>query len=199
MDFRERLVEVIREGEIVKMSESEAMEEDLFILRRVIEPVVEEKEFTLNSSKATIDLTKKYSRPVISFESWRSRKFEYEKNNVIKELVDNFHWVVIRARRNINLTRKKLASAIGVPEDELKIVEFGGLPRDDFVLINKIENRLGINLRKEKKKDEITLAELQKMDERKIREEIEKTHLKEAKLEEERERISGSDIEILED
>ena len=77
----------------------------------------------------------------------------------------------------------------------MKMIEFGELPRDDFVLINKIENILGISLRKEKKEDTVTLHDLQKMNEEKAREEIEKACIPEEK----KENISGDDIEILDD
>jgi len=195
MYLKDSIVEVIREGEIVRVSESQAIEEDLFILRKIIEPEREHvPDFTSKQAKER-RVVKSYS----NLESWRAGKVSYKRNRVIEDLVDNFHWEIVRVRRHKGLTRKQLAEAVGVSEEDFKVIEFGGeLPKDDFVLINKVENYLGINLRKEKKKDEVTLLELQKMDEKKIQEQIEKAHLKDANLEQEEERISGSDIEVLE-
>jgi len=180
MYLNDGIVEVIREGEIVRVPESQAIEEDLFILRKVIEPEREPVP-TLPSKQTPQGRTvKSYS----NLESWKAGKVSYKRNRVIDDLVDNFHWEIVKARRYKDLTRKQLAEAVGVSEGDFKIIEFGELPKDDFVLINKIENYLGINF--------------QKMDERKIQEEIEKSHLKDANLEGEEERISGSDIEVLE-
>jgi hypothetical protein len=66
------------------------------------------------------------------------------------------------------------------------------LPSDDFVLISKIENVLGIDLRKEKKPEGVSLSDLQKMSEDKVKEEIERVHKKDLPNSD----ISGSEIEI---
>lgn len=190
----EDLVEVIKEGEIIKMSEWQAKEEDLFILRKVIDPVsrvIDRK--PVRSSDSNI--------PNLSLADWKLRRFGYKKNNVVKDLKDNFHWDVIRARRTRGINRKQLADAVEASENEIKIIELGDLPRDDFVLISKIERIFGINLRKNKQKDEMTLLDLQKMSEDRVRETLDKYHKKEfgkkQKENKKQENISGDDIEIL--
>jgi len=191
----EGIVEVIREGEIVRMSETQAIDEDLFILRKIIEPEREPVE-----EEIPVAARKQSSVASISrLETWKARKFNYKKNRVFEDLLDNFHWQISRARRAKGLTRQQLADNIGANDEEMKMIEMGELPKDDFVLINKIESNLGINLRKEKKKGDVTLADLQKMDEANIQNQIEKSHMKEAGLEGEEERISGEDIEIVEE
>ena len=166
-------VDVIKEGEIVRMSESQAAQEDLFVLRRVIEPEPEQVNIVdvLNDRKMYV------SREIKSnslLEEWRSGALNYKKNYVIKDLIDNFHWKIAKVRRGKNITRKQLANAIEVSEDDIKKIEFGELPKDDFVLVNKIEKYFGISLRKKKVPEGTTLADLQKMNEEKVREEIEK-------------------------
>jgi ribosome-binding protein aMBF1 (putative translation factor) len=188
----ERVVDVIKEGEIIRMPESRAVEEDLFILRRVFEP-----EETFVSSPVASKKEFKPTTNVPSFshlESWRAGKDNYKKNQVVRDLVENFHWEIVKRRRFKNMSMKELGDAIEASEDEMKMIEFGRLPRDDFIFVTKIENVLGINLRKERKEDSITLADLQRLNEEKARKEIEKLQTPKDSGE-----ISGEEIEIVGD
>ena len=108
------------------------------------------------------------------------KPLSWKSNRVAKELVDNFHWEIVRERRRKNLSRKELAVGIGVSENTLKIVENGILPKDDFILVNKIQDFLKINLRKEQS----GFGEMRKLVEEKS---------------EQKEDISGDDIEIMKD
>ena len=185
--MNERIVEVIKEGEIIRMPERQAIEEELFILRRIFEP--ERREITELPLSRSIPKERE-AKPHSVLETWKAKKFSYKRNQVIKDLISNFHWEIIRARRIKGISRKQLAGAIGTSEEEIKTIEMGELPRDDFVLINKIENALRINLRKERKED-FTLTKLQEMKE----EETEKEKLKsKGKVN----KFSGNEIELVE-
>ena len=160
----ESIVEVIKEGEIIRMSESQAIDEDLFVLRKVIEQEREILDLSnIESSKPA---------PASRLEEWRAGQINLKKNNVLADLKDNFHWEISRVRRMKNISRKQLADKVEESEESLRMIEFGELPSDDFVLISKIERVLGIDLRREKQISDVTLADLQKMDEEKVREEI---------------------------
>ena len=74
--------------------------------------------------------------------------FYGDKNEIVGSLVDNFHWVLISRRKQLNITRKQLAQSISVPEEDIKALENGILPHSDYVLISKLENYFKINLRK---------------------------------------------------
>tara|TARA_Y100000296_G_scaffold48101_1_gene55128 strand:+ start:152 stop:676 length:525 start_codon:yes stop_codon:yes gene_type:complete len=157
-------VEVIKEGEIIRMSESQAIDEDLFVLRKVIEQEREVLDLSnIESSKPA---------PASRLKEWRAGQINLKKNNVLEDLKDNFHWEISRVRRMKNISRKQLADKVEESEESLRMIEFGELPSDDFVLISKIERILGISLRKKKQISEVTLADLQKMSEKKVREEI---------------------------
>jgi ribosome-binding protein aMBF1 (putative translation factor) len=183
----EDFVEAIKEGEIVKVPESIALEEDLFILRKLIKPV---KEVVENKKSENV------YRSTGILNEWKSAKVKIKKNNVTSDLVNNFHWFISRNRRLKNLTRKELADRIGASEEDMKMIEMGGLPSDDFILINRIEEILDINLRKEKLAEgNVTLSDLQKMNESKVREEIKKTHM--GGLKTGSGDISGDEIEII--
>jgi ribosome-binding protein aMBF1 (putative translation factor) len=65
------------------------------------------------------------------------------------DLVDNFHWIIMRARRSKKLTQKQLAEAVRETEIAIKKAEEGALPDDKGKLLKKIQDYLGINLYKE--------------------------------------------------
>ena len=66
-----------------------------------------------------------------------------------KRLVDNFNWVMMRARRSRKMTQKQLAEALRVSEVLIKTLEYGLVPEKSQDLIIRIENYLMINLRTE--------------------------------------------------
>jgi len=172
-------VEAIREGEIVRVSEEQARVEELFILRNIPEIVKKE----ISETPKTLDLTKVRGKE--RFEAMR--RATYKKNNVLKELKDNFHWDILKKRRTLGLSRKQFADRLGETEERLKIVENGNLPEDNFALIIKIERTLSITLRKESQLSNVNLAELQKAEEEK----------KKVQKEAREANILGDDIEVI--
>src|SRR3990167_5758936 len=78
------------------------------------------------------------------------KPLHWKSNKVLRELADNFHWEIVKARKAKGLSRKQLADAIGENDNVLRMLENGVLPRDDFILLNKVQSFLGINLRKDR-------------------------------------------------
>ena len=95
---------------------------------------------------------------------------------MILELIPNFNWEIAKARRTKGLTRKHLGRLVNADEDSIKLLENGLLPSPDFILINKIQTALNLNLRKDKKdfNKEATLKD--------IKEEIKKQDDKQEKV-----------------
>lgn len=80
-----------------------------------------------------------------------------------KNLVRNFHWIIMRARKTSHITQKQLGEAISEPEIAIKMAEKGILPEFNSSFIEKLENYLKINLKKklepepvEKKSEDIS-------------------------------------------
>jgi len=71
------------------------------------------------------------------------------------DLIDNFHWVIMRARRSKKLTQSKLAQELGESLSAIQMAEQGILPENDYRLINKLEAFLAINLVKKEFVNEI--------------------------------------------
>lgn len=74
-------------------------------------------------------------------------KSEYRK--LRESMVDNFHWIIMRARRSKKLSQEQLAREISETETAIKMAEQGLLPEDNFRLAQKLENFLGIKIRKD--------------------------------------------------
>lgn len=141
---KDTIVEAIDDGKIVFVPESYARIEGLPIVRRPEAKItgVEER-----SSKAGISKNEK--KGLLKFEEFR--KPLKEEGSVLSELKDNFHWELLSRRKEKSLTRKQVSQAINVNEYELKMIEHGILLNEDFILVNKLQEFYGINLRKDGK------------------------------------------------
>jgi len=77
------------------------------------------------------------------------------------DLIPNFHWIIMRARRHKKVTQEQLALEISEPLIAIKRAEMGIIPEGEYNLVTKLENFFGINLIKEGaeiKKPEQTIA-----------------------------------------
>jgi len=141
--MEEEYVEAIDEGKIVKVAKSYAKREGLPILRKSITPELHRK-----AAERSFDRNKTEKFEPLDTDK---HKFNWRREQVTSELVDHFSWLISQARRRKGLTRKQLALAINEKESAVRMIEYGTLPKDDFVIINKIQSALGINLRKDKR------------------------------------------------
>jgi len=66
------------------------------------------------------------------------------------DLIDHFHWVIMRARRKKKLTHEQLAREISESTAAVRMAEDGILPDNDYLLVNKLESFLGIRLVKDR-------------------------------------------------
>ncbi len=120
------------------------------------------------------------------------------------DLIDNFHWTIMRARRSQKLTQKQFAESIGEHEEDIKMAEMGVLPNDSDQLLKKIQTALRINLYKKapverkigfdttKVSNELTISDLKEL--KKLKEE------KEGKIEvKEEKEVSQKNIDDLEE
>lgn len=116
----------------------------------------EPKEELIEQEKNLKDIVDENFKKVISL------KTESPKN-----LVRNFHWIIMRARKTGHITQKQLGEAISEPEIAIKMAEKGILPEFNSRFIEKLENYLKINLKKklepepaEKKSEDISIPSI---------------------------------------
>jgi ribosome-binding protein aMBF1 (putative translation factor) len=161
-----RLLDAISSEGIVKICEACSKAEDMPILRRPTTFQLKESEkkpsgiYDMLSSvrrqkkESLEEFGKKYEKikTETTLKEIVDKKYEMmvsEEKKPRPELVDNFHWIVMRARRLKKLTQEQLAKEISESIAAIKMAEQGILPEDDYRLVNKIEGFLGINLVKD--------------------------------------------------
>ncbi|MBA7598180.1 hypothetical protein ES703_05191 [subsurface metagenome] len=222
-----RLLDAISSEGIIKICEACSKEEDMPILRRptTFQLKESEKELKIHDMLLSVRRQKKDSgEPEKKDEKTNTEttlKEIADKNYetaVPKEkkprpdLVDNFHWIIMRTRRLKKLTQEQLAKEISESTAAIKMVEQGILPEDDYRLVNKLEGFLGINLVKDVSKttgfshekspariikfDKKTMQDLTISDLKKMKEQAEKIG---KSLEEEQEKNSEETDEIKEE
>ena len=181
MDSRQ--VEAIEDGKIVKVNEDYAKREGLIILRK--DNVIREEKSTEVPFEGKMALDD-FRRPL-----------NRGNDQVSSELVDNFHWHILRERRRLNLTRSQFAQALGEDEEVVKMVENGLLPAKDFILINKIQKFLRLNLRKDQQD---FVQPMRRLVDKKIEEKIqENLSSNDSRIDRDSSEVLGSDIELVED
>ena len=74
--------------------------------------------------------------------------FQKNKPQPRTDLIPNFHWVLMRTRRSKKLTQKQLAENIGEPESSIVSAESGVILNNADSLVRKLENYLGVKIRK---------------------------------------------------
>src|SRR3989344_5531894 len=80
-----------------------------------------------------------------------SKNLNYPSLNQVQsdtknDLVRNYNWAILNARRARRLTQEELAQAISEPEFSIRLAEKGILPDNYPSFIRKIERYLGITL-----------------------------------------------------
>lgn len=144
----EKIVEAIQDGRIIRATEAYAKREGLAILRR---PVYQEAKKNLSheqekQKRTAQEFKHSLKESLYSPPSWKEKQ-------VLSELLPNFHWVIRNERKKRNLTKSQLARMINDKEENIKLLEFGKLPSEDFVLINKLQSFFNISLRNDGRKD----------------------------------------------
>lgn len=162
-----RIFDAVSGKGIVKICERCAEEEDLPLIKR---PTTEQlkraesntpvRKFLENISNVKFSEKEEYERDkkMLERQEITLRQIvekKYYKDSVKKslprpDLIDNFHWVIMRARRGRKISHKQLAEAISESETALQMAEKGILPEDDNRLIHKLETFFGVQLIKNK-------------------------------------------------
>ena len=154
---RVRLFDAISDEGLIKICEKCSREEHIPIIRRPTTFQLKEAERKQSFyERASSSLNKPFERETpekkeqeVTLREIVDRNYEQripKKGSPRPEMIDNFHWVVMRARRMKKLTQAQLAKQIAESEAAIKMAEQGILPEDDYRLVNKLENYLGIKI-----------------------------------------------------
>jgi len=77
----------------------------------------------------------------------KNPRLELPEENQLN-LIDNFHWEIMKIRRRKGLSQKQLGDVIGESEIAIQMIEKGKFPEASESLIKKIEQFFQINLKK---------------------------------------------------
>jgi len=194
-ESKARLFDAVSSRGIVKICDVCSKNERMPIVRRPTTFQLKESEKTLSIYDRLSKLSgiegesrRKDGKAEINLRKIVDRNFESKVSSEKRprpDLVDNFHWIIMRVRRLKKLTQKKLAQEISESEVAIKMAERGVLPEYDYRLVNKLESFLGIKIIKTKIKklpekqpvriikfdpsavQNLTIADLKKMKEEK--------------------------------
>lgn len=167
-DSRVKLFDAISGRGIVKICEKCSSEERLPIVRKPTTFQFEESEkkssvyerlFLASGIETREENPKKKELEKIEMNLREVADRNYEQKIQTKprlrpDLVDNFHWIIMRVRRLKKLTQEQLAKEISEPEISIKMAEKGILP-EGHGLVNKLENFLEIKLKKIEKEKSV--------------------------------------------
>jgi len=159
-ESKARLFDAVSSRGIVKICDVCSKNERMPIVRRPTTFQLKESEKTLSIYDRLSKLSgiegesrRKDGKAEINLRKIVDRNFESKVSSEKRprpDLVDNFHWIIMRVRRLKKLTQKKLAQEISESEVAIKMAERGVLPEDDYRLVNKLESFLGIKIIKTK-------------------------------------------------
>jgi ribosome-binding protein aMBF1 (putative translation factor) len=156
------LLEVISKEGIKYICKNCLKEENLPIIKK-IENINFEKINNNSNNKAYQKLSKitkfnsslyKKDKIIDSKSSYGLENFEKIKRD-FPNLIDNFHWIIMRARRIKHLTQEQLSNELEENENTIKLAEKGILPNNYYELIKKIENKLNIKIFNEKAREKM--------------------------------------------
>ncbi|PIN78091.1 hypothetical protein COV15_00320 [Candidatus Woesearchaeota archaeon CG10_big_fil_rev_8_21_14_0_10_34_12] len=164
------LFEAISDEEIVMVCQNCAFKENLPLLRKPTEEQIKESKIPYSRKEvfARISSFKQGQNVINSVAPEKIKEETHEKVtlNLLQErmirqreskkgienspvnLIENFHWYIMRARRLAKLTTKELAERLKEDENSIKMLETGKIPRGVEPLIKKIEQYLKIRLTK---------------------------------------------------
>jgi ribosome-binding protein aMBF1 (putative translation factor) len=163
-DERERLFNAISNKGVVKVCKNCSGDEDLPLIQPVDlnKPEKTKTVYERLSAMANLD-PEKHKRMLqerAREDSMRRRRqdttlkdvidsnLEKKKTQPRTDLVVNFHWILMRARRARKLTQKQLAENIGESEAAIKSAEEGTILNNADTLVRKLEGYLGVKIRK---------------------------------------------------
>ncbi|MFH1327227.1 MAG: helix-turn-helix domain-containing protein [archaeon] len=155
------LFDAICEKGIVKVCEKCSFKESIPIIRKPTNFQLRESEKRQTvherlsrvaglSTEKKVPENKELKRQETSLRDIIDRNFEskIKETKTRDDLVDNFHWILMRVRRLKKITQEQLAEKIGESAAAIKMAEKGVVP-NGYVLIRKLENYLGVKLIKQ--------------------------------------------------
>lgn len=153
---RARLLDAISSSGIVKICEKCSEKEGIPVMKRPTSQQLKDSEKENQTVKKAFVQSSQVIKEAKEKEATETTLRDIVDRNYLDkapkglrprpDLVDHFHWAIMRARRAKKLTQEQLAHEISESLAAIKMAEQGILPEDDYKLVNKLESFLGIKL-----------------------------------------------------
>jgi len=142
------IIKKINNLQLEKIDKKESVYERLSKVAGIKNPEAH-KEKIRNIKKTKLIEKQDFSLRDIVEKKYFKKNNEFNFSSKDKEkIVDNFHWIIMRARRSKKITQEQLAREIKEPESIIKMAEKGILPNNYYDILRKIEIFLKIKLLK---------------------------------------------------
>ncbi|MAG10867.1 hypothetical protein CMI44_00960 [Candidatus Pacearchaeota archaeon] len=145
------LFDAISSKGVVKICRRCSFEEDVPIVGKKSsfeiknDKKVNKKFCSANERNSIVEKQDKVLKQLVDKNAFEIAQYSKRMGN----LVDNFHWVVMRARRAKKLTQGQFAKQIEESEVLVRLAEKGVIPENKYYFVQKLENALGIKILKE--------------------------------------------------
>lgn len=134
---------------IVKLCSHCASMEKLPIIKKPTEEQLNPVQRHISVRDRLTNMNKSHmARQDVTLRDLIDKKFKDRGIQSHPDLIDNFHWTIQQVKRVKRITREQFAKGIGESEANVRMIEQGFLPENNYQIINKIEGFLGISLRK---------------------------------------------------
>lgn len=144
----EEILQAISNQEIVHVCKKCAEDEDIPIIKKPISKEEEKKSLLAPIIKKGLVVPRgEFGMRDLVDRNYLDRS---ERKTLASDLIDNFHWAIMVARRKKKISVKEVAERIQEPESVLLGMEKGVLPLDYQKIIEKLENALNVILFKDK-------------------------------------------------
>ena len=148
-----RILDAIPDGRIAKFCERCAIIENITIIKKPKANQLKESEvegiYERMQRLSGVTSLKKLEKRDLVLRQDRLKELEInpllelpEKKNL--NLIEYFHWEIMKNRRRKGFTQQQLARAIGESETAVQMIENGKLPANAEPLINKLEQLLNV-------------------------------------------------------
>lgn len=179
------LLDAVHLSELIKICPRCARVENIPLVRKPTQEQIEAgmkpsnyRERVRNFHKEDINTTLENIRKRQEEKNIQNKLVSSRYNSRPENLVDNFNWHIIMARKKIRISRKQLGEAIGESEETIRVLEDKMIPVNGLKVLEKIEQYLGVKLIKRENvtslagMKDVTLDDLRKIKEEKMNSEI---------------------------
>lgn len=148
-DVHAQLRNVISNKGIIKLCDNCARAENFPVIKKPTEKQLtdSQRQKSVHERLTAMNRTRSIGKEM-TLRELVDRDLKAKKIQNYPDLQENFHWTIQRIRRARKITREEFAKGIGESEANVRMIEQGVLPGNNYQILSKIENFLKVSLRR---------------------------------------------------